>query len=123
MMAGHSLGLGIDSQLLRIDMIASGRLSGANGLSKCAWKPAAIVRSRAANPPKAVNCNHRHIAAVLCAERTNISQKFKAIPFRQSDIGQNNIWTVFSDCLQSLESIWTGKDFSSVSREKVRDAI
>ena len=61
------------------------------------------------------HCDHRHIAAVLCAERTNISQKFKAIPFRQPDIGQNNIWTVFSDCLQSLESIWTGKDFSSVS--------
>jgi hypothetical protein len=66
-------------------------------------------------PSKGGHCDHRHIAAVLCAERTNISQKFKAIPFRQPDIGQNNIWTVFSDCLQSLESIWTGKDFSSVS--------
>src|SRR5882762_4748237 len=73
-------------------------------------------------PSKGGHCDHRHIAAVLFAERTNISQKLKAIPFRQSDIGQNNIWAVFSDCLQSLESIWTGKDFSSVSSEKLRDA-
>jgi hypothetical protein len=66
-------------------------------------------------PSEGGHCDHRHSAAVLCAERTNISQKFKASPFRQPDIGQNNIWTVFSDCLQSLESIWTGKDFNSVS--------
>ena len=66
-------------------------------------------------PSEGGHCDHRHIAAVLWVERTNISQKFKAIPLRQSDIGQNNIWAVFSDCLQSLESIWTGKDFSSVS--------
>ena len=65
-------------------------------------------------PSKGGHCYHRHIAAVLCAERTNISQKFKAVPFRQSDIGQNNIWTVFSDCLQSLESVWTGKTWLRV---------
>jgi hypothetical protein len=29
---------------------------------------------------------------------------------------------VFSDSLQPLESIWTGKDYSSVSPKKVRDA-
>ena len=33
--------------------------------------------------------DYRHIATVLCAERTNISQMLKAIPFRQSDIAQN----------------------------------
>src|SRR6267154_2757675 len=73
-------------------------------------------------PSEGGHCDQRHIGAVLCVERTNISQKFKAIPLRQSDIGQNNIWAVFSDCLQPLESIWTGKDFGSVSREKLRDA-
>src|SRR5258707_11245531 len=73
-------------------------------------------------PSERSHCDHRHIAAVLCVERTNISQKFKAIPLRQSDIGQNNMWAVFSYCLQPLESIWTGKDFGSVSREKLRDA-
>src|ERR1700730_9766942 len=33
--------------------------------------------------------DYRHIATVLCAERTNISQMLKAIPVRQSDIAQN----------------------------------
>jgi hypothetical protein len=73
-------------------------------------------------PSEGGHCDQRHIGAVLCVERTNISQKFKAILLRQSDIGQNNIWAVFSDCLQPLESIWTGKDFGSVSLEKLRDA-
>jgi hypothetical protein len=30
---------------------------------------------------------------------------------------------MFSNCLNSLESIWTGKDFGSVSSEKLRDGI
>src|SRR5260221_10735245 len=74
-------------------------------------------------PSEGGHCDHRHVAAVLWAERTNISQKFKTIPFRQSYIRENNIRTVLSDCLHSLGSIWTDKDFGSVSSEKMCDAI